>query len=215
MIYNDEFIWLHFPKCAGTKIEKLFSTYFSDQPDIVQDPTDIAIDPSCSWHDSIADRISRDPAFYPGERTIICSIRKLSPWLESRYSFEYQRSPSLPHRAEDLLDGKFLESNGSLNHADNYVKKYLPKSVLKSDKLKFLRTESFESDFKTIFSEFLNVSVIPDWEFKHHENATKNSVPTDIKTQLYLDHKKLYKKCPYWRLIEKIAYENQTLESIH
>lgn len=30
MIIGKEFVWLHFPKCAGTKIEKIFETYFSD-----------------------------------------------------------------------------------------------------------------------------------------------------------------------------------------
>jgi len=27
MIYTDEFVWLHFPKCAGTKVKRLFLKY--------------------------------------------------------------------------------------------------------------------------------------------------------------------------------------------
>src|SRR5215211_1142207 len=116
MIYADDFVWLHFPKCAGTKIERLFKTYYSSDKRIFQDTVDPKIDPQATWHDSVSDREKRNPHFTLGKRIIICSFRRLPSWLESRYSFEVQRSPELNHRPELLLEGKFLEHGGYQNH---------------------------------------------------------------------------------------------------
>ena len=137
MIYSDNFLWLHFPKCAGTKIEHLFSKYYSHDRGIYQDIVDPSLHPDASWHDSIADREARDQAFSLGERIVICSFRRLPTWLQSRYSFEHGRSPQLDHRPELLLEGKFLEPNGVVNHADLYAKKYLPEGILYSGKVRF------------------------------------------------------------------------------
>ena len=206
MIYNDQFVWLHFPKCAGLKIENLFKRYFSDQKGLFQDPVGVENDPSIAWHDSIYDRVARDPEFDLGERAVICSFRRLPFWLESRYSFEFRRSPNLSHRPELLLKGKFFESTGVLNHADYYARKYLPKPILKSGIVRFVRTEFFESDFKTVFGDFLDISRIPEWEYEVKENVTETCLPEDVKRRLYDNEKKTYKKCPYWRKVEKIAY---------
>ena len=206
MIYNNEFVWLHFPKCAGAKVEQLFSHYLTNQEDVTQDSTDLNIDPSIAWHDSIADREARDSEFTLGTRTVICSIRRLPSWLVSRYDFEFQRSPNLPHSPERLLDGKFLEAGGFENHADFYAKKYLPEILLRSGRIKFLRTEFFESDFKVIFGDYLDISNIPDSDYKKSVNASNNYLPIHIKKQLQSNNKKIYEKCPYWRQVETLAY---------
>jgi hypothetical protein len=206
MIYSDDFVWLHFPKCAGVKIENLFRTYYASDKRIFQDTVDPIIDPLASWHDSILDREVRDPKFNLGSRVIICSFRRLPAWLESRYSFEVQRSPQLSHRPELLLEGKFLERKGAQNHADVYAKKYIPEAVLMSRKIRFIRTEHFESDFKHIFGEFLDVSVIPEWEFSKKVNVSESSVPIEIRNELFRNQKKVYEKCPYWKTVEKFAY---------
>lgn len=206
MIYTDEFVWLHFPKCAGSKIEQLFKNYFFDDEGLHQDPVDPLIDPTASWHHTISNRENHDPQFKLGDRMVICSFRKLSSWLESRYNYEVERSPDLPHRPELVLEGKFLESNGMENHADYYAKLFLPEPILKSDKLKFLRTEFFESDFKSIFGNYLDISRIPDWEFEQKLNVSVSHLPVDIKKQLYSKNNKVYDSCPYWQLVEDIAY---------
>jgi len=207
MIYSSDFVWLHFPKCAGAKIEYLFKKYYSNDRKITQD----LVDPKkglTPWHDSIIDRESRDPKFSLGTRTIICSFRKLSSWLESRYNFEYRRSPTLDHRPERLLEGKFLERDGFENHADYYAKKYLSQFILESNTVRFIRTEYFESDFKLIFGEYLDISIIPDREFNGKVNASKSYLPLDIRKRLYQDRQVLYEKCPYWKMVEKIAYDD-------
>ena len=206
MIYTKEFVWLHFPKCAGTKVEQLFKKYFYKREGLFQDAVGLANDPSIAWHDSIADREARDPGFSLGTRTVICSFRKLPFWLESRYNFEAQRSPDLSHRPDLLLEGKFLEADGFENHADNYVKKYLPQHILESGNVRFLRTEFFESDFKSIFGDFLDISQILDGEFKRKVNASKRCVPANVREQLYGAPEKIYKNCPYWRVVDGMVY---------
>ena len=144
MIYNQDFIWLHFPKCAGTKVAEIIRNYFSKTEGLFQDPVGVAADPTIAWHDAVSDRMSKDPGFDPGQRTIITSFRRLLPWLISRYNFEVQRSPHLDHRPELLLEGKFLEANGRIGHTDGYIRKYLSDSVLQAGRVEFIRTEYFE-----------------------------------------------------------------------
>jgi hypothetical protein len=207
MIYSGDFVWLHFPKCAGTKIENLFRTYYSSDKRIHQDIVKPRIDPLATWHDSIASREKRDPGFILGNRTVICSFRRLPPWLESRYSYEVRRSPQLDHRPELLLEGKFLEQGGRQNHADFYARKYVPESILGSNQLKFIRTEHFEVDFKSVFGEFIDVTIIPDWEFSKRVNVSdKSAVPDGIRDKLFQNQHELYEKCPYWKAVENVAY---------
>lgn len=205
MIYSDDFVWLHFPKCAGTKIADLFRTYYSRDKRIFQDPIDPIIDPEGSWHDAVIDREQRDPHFVLGARTLICSFRRLPKWLDSRYSFEVQRSPHLRHHPELLLEGKFLEQGGDENHADTYPIKYLPEGILTSNQVRFIRTEHFESDFKRVFGEFLDVTVIPSWEFLKRVNTSKSAVPEKIRKELF-QSQIVYERCPYWKAVENIAY---------
>lgn len=207
MIYSNDFVWLHFPKCAGTKIENLFRTYYSHHKGIHQDIVKPRIDPYATWHDTIESREKRNPDFILGDRIIICSFRRLPAWLESRYSYEVRRSPQLDHQPELLLEGKFLEQKGRQNHADFYARKYVPESILGSDKLKFIRTEHFESDFKRVFGEFVDVTVIPDWEFSKRVNVSdKSAVPDDIRNKLFQNQHEVYENCPYWKAVEDVAY---------
>jgi hypothetical protein len=206
MIYSNEFVWLHFPKCAGTKIEQLFGKYFSKAPGVFQDTVGITLDPSIAWHDSLAEREARDPGFTRGARTIICSFRRLPSWLESRYNFEAWRSPRLPHRPELLLEGRFLERSGRSSHADDYARRYLPPDVLGSGRVKFLRTEFFAADFRATFGEFLDVSRIPPRAFRRKVNVSWSYLPTQIRRQLHDASRTIYDCCPYWRSVEEAAY---------
>ncbi len=206
MIYNDKFIWIHLPKCAGTKIEHLFLQHFSHLPEIIQDPITLKQDPLISWHDSIAKREQRDPNFHLGKRDIICSIRKLPQWLESRYNFELHRSNNITPNPEILLTGHFFHSNGSLGHADTVVKRFLPKNILTSARLRFIRTEHFAADFKAVFADYVDVSIIPETKYSQKINTSKNYIPETIRQQLYHPATDLYAHCPYWQQVESQAY---------
>lgn len=215
MIYNDQFVWLHFPKCAGTKIEQLFGRYFADEPGLVQDPVGSRQDPTTAWHDSIALREGRDPDFSLGDRVIVCSFRRLPAWLESRYRFELRRHPGLDHRPERLLQGRFLEADGSLSHADNYAIKFLPPELLDQASIRFVRVENFAADFKSAFGDFLDVSRIPEAEYGRKVNRSRGllskllsrrdtRLPDQIHDRLYAGE--AYAACPLWQRIERLAY---------
>lgn len=216
MIYSDDFVWLHFPKCAGTKVEGLFKKYYSCHNEIYQDLIGFNLfgltwNFSGSWHDSVLEREARDSKFLLEDRVVICSFRKLPSWLESRYNFEYKRNPKLNHSPDRLLEGKFFERNGFENHADWYAIKYLPKPILESGRLRFIRTEHFESDFKSVFGDYVDVTVIPSSEFNKKTNPSKSSLQPDFREKLYAEQQKLYEMCPYWKTIEEIAYGNDAL----
>lgn len=208
MIYSDNFIWLHFPKCAGTKIEKIFEKYFSQCYNVYQDPVGIHKDPNIAWHDSIDDRMHRDSSFSINNKDIICSFRRLPSWLESRFNFEVFRNPQLPHNPHMLINGNFLEANGYQNHADYYVKKYLPEWIIATKRIRFIRTEFFESDFKLIFGDYLDVSSIPQHELVKKENRSLKKLPENIRDKLLIESNALYKNCPYWSYIESMAYHH-------
>lgn len=206
MIYSDTFVWLHFPKCAGTKIERLFEYYYKNNPEIHQDLIGVKNNPTISWHDTLHLRAARDPEFQLGNRTVICSFRRLPSWLESRYNYEYKRNPQLDHRPELLLEGRFVEQNGVENHADSYAMAYLTDELLASGKLRFLRAENFADDFKSVFGDYLDVSMIPNSELNKKVNSSTSNLPLHVKQQLYDNQQTLYEMCPYWRKIEAIAY---------
>jgi len=207
MIYNDEFVWLHFPKCAGTKVEQLFSEYLSDQEDLHLDLVGSLKDPTIAWHDTIAKREARDPEFRLGDRTVICSVRKLHTWLVSRFCYEVRRSPNLDHNPETLLEGKFLEAKGYLNNADWYMKQYLPKDILSSGNVRFIRTEFFEEDFKRVFGEYLDLSSIPDEVYrKKTKNKSEDCIPKKLKDKFLASEENLYKHCRYWKNVEELVY---------
>lgn len=205
MIYNDEFVWVHFPKCAGVKVEILFSTYLSAEPGLFQDKLDPETDKAFSWHDSVAEREARNPSFTLGDRIVICSIRKLPSWLESRYNYEYERDPKKQHNPELLLEGKFLEQPGYVNHADVYIRKYLPQSLLSTGKVRFLRTEYFGEDFIGLFSNYVNVEAIPRDEYARRANSSANHLPAEILSRLR-SSQDVYASCPEWRAVEELAY---------
>jgi hypothetical protein len=189
MIYSDSFVWLHFPKCAGTKIERLFKKNYSNHSEIVQDLIGFNLfglkwNSSGSWHDSVLQRESRDPKFQLGSRVVICSIRRLPSWLGSQYSYEYKRNPKLEHHLDRLLERKFFERNGFESYADIYVTKYLPRSILESGKIRFIRTEHFESDFKSVFGNFLDVLIIFNSELIKKLTRQKVAYPMNLETRV-------------------------------
>ncbi|QIL89860.1 hypothetical protein GNX18_08925 [Microbulbifer sp. SH-1] len=205
MIYSDKFVWLHFPKNAGTKVEKIFSEYFSDRKDIFQDSID-GDDSNSFWHDAIFDRERRDSSFSVGDREVVICVRRLRTWLVSRYNYEKKRSPSIPHDYSNLLTGRFFESNGYLNHADYYVEKYFSGVKDRAEKISFIRIENFAEDFRRVFGSYMDVDVIPDDVLCSRDNKSYNSIPDDFLTEMKLGMPKLYEHCPKWKELEMLAY---------
>lgn len=211
MIYDDNFVWLHFPKCAGSKIEQLFKKYYADDKSIHQDNVGLKLDPTIAWHDTISNRETRDPNFKLGSRDILICFRRLPAWLESKYNFEYARDTSIKRNFEMILEGKFPESTGNFNHADTYIRKWMPDSIIHSQKLRFIRTENFKSDFIRIFGDYIDISKIPDEEFEQYENTSVKLVPEKVHEQLITSKNLIYEKCPKWRAVERLVYQDSKI----
>jgi len=205
MIYNEKFIWLHFPKVAGTKIEEIFKKYYSEDRTICQDDIKkLRGNGTAPWHDSIKERITYDPSFEIKDKTIIVCIRKLNGWLKSRYNFEYKRTSKLPHDPNLLLQCKFYEATGFLNNADYYIENYLPYTLFKNNRVEFIRMENFESDFKRVFGKFIDINLIPNGEFQRKSNASTNYLSEDLSTKLKQTDLSLFS--PKWSALERKIY---------
>lgn len=201
MIYNDEFVWLHFPKNAGTKVEKLFARYYADDRSIVQDDLSRM---DGHWHHTVRERERKDPRFSLGERQIIVCTRRLPSWLISRYSFEVARTPELPHDADMLFEGRFLEQGGYLNHADNYVNRYV--NEVDPKRVRFIRVERFRDDFLNVFGDYVDTGRIPKREFDSRVNQSGRVLDKSFEKRLLADGEALYRHCPKWHRFELEAY---------
>lgn len=208
MIYNQDFVWIHFPKAAGSKIEALFQTHYSTDRSIHQDQVGERINPLISWHDSIADRQKRDPSFTLGNRNLIVCTRRLPSWLKSRFFFELRRTPKLKHDPRMLLSGKFFEQTGQINHADKYIRKWISPELRRTHQpVSYLRVEDFAADFRIIFGQFLDIKNISVEELKERENISSSSgMPYDIDALIADNLESIYKSCPLWAELETIVY---------
>lgn len=204
MIYNNQFIWLHLSRCAGTKTEVLFADYFSDVENLHLDSTISEIDTDAFWHDGVLDRELRDPLFHLGTREIICSFRRLKPWLISRYNFMAVFRPGYNLRPELLLEGRYVFGNPVLSHADLELARYIPRALAISDRLTLIRAEHFEQDFKQAFANHIDLNLIPEEIYAKKENRVPNSVPQEILDEL--EKTDLSEKCPYWTMLEDRYY---------
>ena len=211
MIYSDQFIWLHFPKMAGSAVERIFRSRFRWDRSIVRDrvsPLMVRlrlVEPV--WHDSIAERASRQAGFSAAGKTVICGMRRLPDWLYSRHMFEVQRSPNLPHRIDRLIEGRFLEHTGAIGFADDYMRKYLPPEIFASGDVRIIRVEHFYDDFLDAFGDFLNADRIPARDFVRMRNQTRVSDPQA--RQVISSHlARVYESCPYWAEVESRFYPN-------
>lgn len=144
MIVGPDFVWLHFPKCAGTAVEAALRVLLADRPGIHFDE----LNPSnVIWHQPAAVRQRHDPSFHLGDRQVICCIRRLPTWLLSRVHYEVARSPDRTPTREMLLKGLLYEQDGKLNPADEYIVYYTKPRVDT-----WVRTEFLAQDLATAFA---------------------------------------------------------------
>ncbi len=196
MIIGKNFVWLHFPKCAGMSVHEIFR--INNFPDIQIDIDNVQIDPSVKWHDSIKQREKRE-GISLAEKDIIMNCRRLPEWILSRIFFEEKRSPHLKHKRENFLLGTFYETNGKTNKADVYLKKYRWESIDK-----WIRVESFESDFIKIFSKYIDQDI-------KHLNTSKNKTTYNKNILEYYNKQEmeqLYQNNPEWSKMELRNYGN-------
>lgn len=145
MVIGSDFIWLHFPKCAGTMTETILRTYLADREDVSFDR--VGPKSPVIWHDCIAGRTRRDPRFRVGNRRVIANLRRLPHWMISIVHFEHQRTKgALVTRRGRLLKGEYRARNGKIGKADRLAEKY---SLHPVDD--WVRAEHLAADLKRVF----------------------------------------------------------------
>jgi hypothetical protein len=198
MIIGTDFVWLHFPKCAGTFTEKLIRSIDDGTNNIEYDP----IDPgNVIWHQNIPERENVTGKILR-EKAIISNFRRLPFWVISRIQFEKNRSGFEVSR--DLYRmGCFLERTGSINLADRYLQKYGIPLVNH-----WIRVEYLKEDFSQVFSKFLS------YDFNRYENFFARKINASgweggVKDWFdYEDLVALYSSNPNWARLENRLYGN-------
>lgn len=143
MIIGPDFVWLHFPKCAGTACQAALRILLAGRPDIHFDE----LNPSnVIWHEPVFVRQQRDPTLDVSHRRIICNFRRLPSWLLSRVHYEVSRSARRAPTRAMLLKGCFYEQDGLINTPDKYLV-YRTKPRVDT----WVRTEHLAEDLSAAF----------------------------------------------------------------
>ena len=196
MIIGDNFVWLHFPKCAGTFTEKLIRKYFNSDPRIYFDP----IDPkNVIWHQNLAQREKKSNIDF-SDKAVICNFRRLPFWIISRIRYEEMRSgKTVPRKL--IIEGRFYNENGTESKADKTLQKFTERKVDH-----WLRTEHLEVDFMNVFSKYLNVRpLISSADFTEMVNSTGKG--SNIEGWFNRDELiNLYRSNPSWSMLELELY---------
>jgi len=196
MIIGEDFVWLHFPKCAGTAVELALRTLLADRPGVRFDP----IEPSnVIWHHTIAEREWYDPSFSLGKRRVICCFRQLPTWVLSRVHFEAARGPD--HRTvtrKMLMKGVIYERDGKLSNADVYAEKYSSPRVDR-----WVRAEHLAEDLSAAFA--LDPDAVQKALIRKNAGRIDYLKPLSFWfTKRELSN--LYDASPTWTRIEKEVY---------
>jgi hypothetical protein len=197
MVIGRSFIWLHYPKCAGTFTEYLLRKYFENDENIVFDE----IDPlKVIWHQNVSERERMLGIDLTG-KDIICNFRRLPYWIISRVRYEELRS-GIQIPREMLVRGKFYEFDKNISHADRYISMYNERKVKH-----WIRQENIIEDFNLAFADHLNLSLIDIREFDTIINSSGNLL--SIKNWFSpKELVQLYESCPKWAAHEQKIYGN-------
>lgn len=195
MIMTRDFVWLHFPKCAGTEVAAVLEGLRI--PGAACDPIDPA---NVIWHHTIAQRQAYDPGFSVAGREIICCFRRLPNWLLSRVYFEFQRSGLIPTR-EMFVRGQFYDINGVASNADYHAGGYSPGVT------RWIRTEHLVEDFVSAFSPHVDLAGVDAAALFTRRNAT--AYPHVKRLEFYFTQAELdglYATNPVWAGLEAAIY---------
>lgn len=149
MIIGESFIWLHFPKCAGTTTTSVLLQNFDTDPSIAFDITGRG---EPVWHETVAEREARIGASL-SDKDVVANIRRLPAYVVSKIHYTESLNPDIRHTREHLLTGQFLEADGFENSADNLLQHYDANSINH-----WIRTEHLKEDFISVFSRYLDLA---------------------------------------------------------
>lgn len=202
MIIGENFIWLHFPKCAGTFTEKLLRQHVVEDVRIKFDP----IDPdNIIWHQNVSKREEATKVDL-SSKEIICNFRRLPSWIISRTVYEEKRSGNVAPK-ELYFTGNFLKVNGEQSNADNMIRRYTTRKVNH-----WIRVEYLEEDFINVFSKFIKFK-LPIHSSCFNSKVNSTGWGNDIHNWFsHNDLIKLYNSCPLWTKFELEIYGNLLID---
>jgi hypothetical protein len=200
MIIGQNFIWLHFPKCAGTFTENLLKANFSNDSTVMFDKLDPQ---NVIWHQNVGQREKKINQDLSG-KNVICNFRRLPSWILSRANYESSRSGFTAPR-ELILKGQFFDNLGKISTADFVLAKYTEREVQH-----WIRVEYLNTDFYSAFSHYLDVGIICSLEV--FTNKINKSIPTGDQHFNQEEIRGLYQSNPLWTSLESRLYGNLLVE---
>src|SRR6266568_4446760 len=96
MIVGPRFIWLHFPKCAGSTVANVLHSLAADRSDVHCDKVVATSDLSqVIWHQNVRERRKWDTTFVSDGKEIVANFRRLPDWVLSKIHFAARLVPQL------------------------------------------------------------------------------------------------------------------------
>lgn len=199
MIIAPDWIWLHFPKCAGTSTEKTLGAIYKNDKAIHFDALDHN---NVIWHHTLQKRKEYDPDFTVGDRRIICNIRRLPHWILSRVHYEVQRSGRAAEiKRRQLVEGRFPQRHPhgrpTIHPADSVAARF------SEGVTHWVRVENLAEDLSNALNlkeEQVSTAIV-------HENTGKLSYIRNLAfwfTQKEID--RMYAANPVWAELEQRLY---------
>ena len=188
MIVDSDFIWLHFPKCAGTATERALRRL---TPDAKFDSGDR------KQHDGVRERQTVDPSFHVGSRKIICGFRRLPHWMLSRVHFEAARGARYVATRQMLVAGQFFRETGEVRDADYNARRYSVPHVDAWVRVECIAEDlakALEIDVQQVQSALQRQNQTP----KYLKNLEFWFTPDELRS--------LYHSNPAWSAIERQVY---------
>ena len=205
MIIGESFLWLHFPKCAGTTTTFVLLKNFVTDSSIEFDETGRG---EPLWHDTVAERERRINASLSGKE-VLANIRRLPAYVVSKIHYSESLNADIRHAREHLLTGQFMEASGVNNSADNLLRLYDAETVSH-----WIRTEYLEDDFVSVFSRYLDMTGKDLSALSTKINSTDYA--RDLgKWYSREDMESLYRKNPLWSELERKVYGNLLYEEMY
>lgn len=196
MIIGSDFIWLHFPKCAGTTVELALRDLLEGRPDIRFDDIDGV---TGYWHHTIAERQSIDPSFDPSGKQVLACLRRLPSWIMSMVTFEATRNEHLVATRDMIVHGRCFDGD-YLNRADDYL------NLFYSDVDQWIRTEYLADDLAEALD--LPVSAVAKALLRHKANVTESYIKEVSFWFTDDDLATLYASNPLWASVEGKIYRD-------
>ena len=199
MIITDKFVWLHFPKCAGTLTESLLRKIIPSHLNAEFDEIVAKEYPSVRWHNTVDERQNKIGRIL-ADRDVISNFRRLPNWMLSIVHFNVvRRGPKTPK--ELYVNGFYFHETGHKMFAEAMVERYCGSNF-------WLRTECLADDICQVFSRYFSVN----------EGAVRQYCSQKINASYWSgnirdffnedDLRTLYNACPKWSALEMRLYGN-------